>query len=166
MFEYIQWTMAYELRGSMMVYLTLLATSNFTPSWRVAAYIFLTGYSVWFGNLLGDIPFYSGVLLADLSLVIHSNPQTLTRAHRLLGLVRNGWPMVLAFVALFISSYPPEGGVELAAWSRFLIRWGYLFFPSHCIIPRYHSDERGIRLGYAAGRFLAVHFCDPLLAHA
>jgi hypothetical protein len=166
MFEYIQWTMAYEFRGSMMVYLTLLATSNFTPSWRVAAYIFLTGYSIWFGNILGDIPFYSGVLLADLSLVINSNSQTTTRTRGLFRGLRNSWPMVLAFVALFISSYPPEGGVELAAWSRFLLRWGYIFLPSHCILPLYHFDRRGIHLGHAAGRFLALHFCNPLLAHA
>lgn len=136
MFELIQWTMAYEFRGSMMVYLSLVATSTFTSTWRVATYILLTVYSSLWGNLLGDIPFYSGVLLADLSLVINSKSQTVTGSvHGFLGHLRNNWVMVLAFFALFISSYPPEGGVELHAWSRLLASWGYMFFPSNCIVP-------------------------------
>lgn len=128
--------MAYEFRGSMMVYLTLIATSNFTPTWRVATYILLTVYACLFGNLLGDIPFYSGVLLADLSLVINSKSQTVARsAHTLFGFFKWNWAIAVAFVALFISSYPPEGGVDLAAWSRLLAGWGNMFFPSHCTVP-------------------------------
>ena len=128
--------MAYEFRGSMVVYLTLVATSSFTPSWRRATIIFLTAYSICFGNLLGDVPFFSGMLLADLSIVItkRSNSQSGTIKSRsgLPGVLKNGWAIILALVALFLCSYPPEGGQELASWSQFLEHCADLLFPTHC----------------------------------
>ena len=128
--------MAFEFRGSMVVYITLVATSSFTPSWRRATIVFLTAYSICFGNVLGDVPFCSGMLLADISIVItkRSNSQSGTIKPRsgLLAVLKNSWAIILALVALLICSFPPEGGQELATWSHFLDYCADLLFPTHC----------------------------------
>jgi len=134
--------MAYEFRGSMVVYLTLLATSSFTPSWRRATIIFLTAYSICLGNLLGDVPFCSGMLLADLSIVItkrsNSHSGTINPRSGLLSLLKNSWAILLALVALVICSFPPEGGQDLATWSQFLDHCADLLFPPHCTNPIFY----------------------------
>lgn len=125
--------MAYELRGSLTVYIILVITSPFTPFWRNSTFLFLTAYSfVYDSDVLLNIPFYAGALLADLSLVVNANNfPTLRlwsgelRIARLQRFIINRWPIMLAIFAFFVGSCPPFNA-DRTAWSRFIVQ---LFAP-------------------------------------
>ena len=127
--------MIYELRGSMSVYLALGTTSAFTPAARRAVFIILTTYSLFYGDFLGDVPFYTGALLADLSLHLKSktvspplsSPES--GSHGLISIVKGYWAIAMAIFALFLGSYPPDSP-ERAPWSEFLRRMAYSVNPA------------------------------------
>ena len=126
--------MAIELRGSLLVYLWIVVTAAFTPYYRRAVFIGLICYSVYFGDLLGEIPFYVGTLLADLSLFLNSESYTSSPSWDLgpkMTMVKNYWSMTLFIFALAVGSFPAEHP-ELAAWSRFYMSVGYQIFHSRC----------------------------------
>lgn len=117
-----QWTMRPELLGSMFLYLTLIATSGFTTFWRRVTLLILATFS--FANPdppMTGVCFFTGALLADLSLVLENTtlPKTSMRAI---------WPFVLAIFALFLGSCPEEGP-EKAVWSTGLYEVGIRLFP-------------------------------------
>lgn len=127
--------MAYEIRGSILVYLAIIVSASFTPSARVATFLGLTLYSVWFGDFLADIPFYAGALLADLSLVLASSASQNTVSSwntgpRFRG-IKNTLPMALGLFGLFLGSYPPDA-TEMSSWSIFITNLGLAVFPSDC----------------------------------
>jgi len=103
-YEAIQWTLGFEMRGSMLLFIGLLATASCTPTARTVLLFSLIAYFYEAGDLLSGFLFYSGALLADVSLCI---PETKKR-----------WPIALTILALFFGSYPNEP--ERAAYSRFL----------------------------------------------
>lgn len=127
--------MIYELRGSMSVYLALGTTSAFTPAARRAVFIILTTYSLFYGDFLGDVPFYTGALLADLSL--HLKSKTISQplsslesgSHGLISIVKGYWAITMAIFALFLGSYPPDSP-ERAPWSQSLHRMAYSVNPT------------------------------------
>jgi len=126
--------MAIELRGSMLVYLILVITSAFTPFYRCAVFVLLTANSLWCGDILGEVPFYTGVLLADMSLLISNGDFSSPRwfGSRLQS-VQKYWPFCLAMFGFFLASYPPVGP-ELSSWSSFLTSAGHHILHSDCIL--------------------------------
>lgn len=68
-FEGVQWTMAYQLQGSMAVYLALSVSIDFTTFHRCIMFVFLIIYSASFDDILEGTQFYTGDLLAELSIL-------------------------------------------------------------------------------------------------
>jgi hypothetical protein len=133
--------MAYEVRGSMMVYLFLGITAAFTPTRRFLCLSGIVAYSMYTDkDVLSDLPFYTGAMLADLSLVL--NDQTFTSLplfNACNGLSPTGnsrWAIVFAFVALYLGSYPPNS-YEYATWSQQLNDLGRIIFSRNCIPPQH-----------------------------
>jgi len=118
-----------------MVFLTLAATASFTHVSRRAAFLILIGYAIWCGDLLGEIPFYIGTLLADLSLSLSLKDESLSVNRTPALSFRTIWPFLVLACGLFIASYPPNSA-EMAGWSTYMM-WeiGYKFFPGKCISP-------------------------------
>lgn len=92
------------MRGSMLLFLGLLATASCTPIARTILLLALTAYFYEAGDILSGFLFYSGALLADLSLCL---PE-----------IKKRWSAALTVLSLFLASYPNEP--ERAAYSRFL----------------------------------------------
>jgi hypothetical protein len=126
-----QWTLVIELRGSMLVYFTLVVTADFTPFCRNTVFFVLLLYFLYSGDLMAEIPFYIGALLADLSLVLQSESLCTSPPSSKFKYVRKYWPICLAIFALYLSSYPTNHA-ELAAWSRFMTRLGEQYFHPNC----------------------------------
>jgi len=122
--------MAIEVHGSMMVYLALIVTASFTSFYRRIVFLILISYAIYFGDLMGEIPFYTGTLLADLSLYLNSQRNAEPHVARFLS-IRNCWPMAVAFFGLFLASYPPNSP-ELAGWSMFMYQVGTHVLNSYC----------------------------------
>ena len=123
--------MAIEVHGSMMVYLALIVTASFTSFYRRIVFLILISYAIYFGDLMGEIPFYTGALLADLSLYLNSQRNSEpTHVARFLS-VRNCWPMAVVFFGLFLASYPPNSP-ELAGWSMTMYQVGTHILNSEC----------------------------------
>jgi hypothetical protein len=126
----------------MLVYLALVVTAAYTPSCRAACLIAITAYCIYLDtDVLANVPFFAGTLLADLSLVVSNN-----NTHSLgslggfrLGLIRSylrhHWAIFVFIVGLFFGSFPPDGA-EIAVWSRFLITIGQPFLHG-CIFPSF-----------------------------
>lgn len=136
-YEGIQWTMAHELRGSMMIYLALTVTASFTPINRCLVLFGLIAYATWVDiDVLGLVPFYTGALLADMSIVLNSNCSAISSFGNLfctgrLRLIKTYWPIALSIVALYFASYPPSDH-EFATWSENLHQFGLTIFPDSC----------------------------------
>jgi len=118
----------------MMMFLTLVATASFTNAGRRAVFLILICHAIWAGDLLGEIPFYTGTLLADLAISLNLHHSSPTDATPLVSF-RRIWTSLVVVFALFIASYPPNSP-EMAGWSRFLT-WqiGVHIFPTECIPP-------------------------------
>lgn len=129
----IQWTLAIELRGSLMCYLVLIITASFTPYWRCAVFVVLLSWSVYWGDLLAEIPFYTGALLADMSILLSKANSSVSAAPSRL---RQFTPIAtsLGILGLMICSYPTNNA-EMAGWSRFMTRLGERVLHSQCTRP-------------------------------
>lgn len=129
--------MAYEVRGSMIVFLVLVITASFTPYMRTAVFLFLTAYSVYADtDVLANIPFFTGALLADLSLIADNTPVlpvwNLECCGRRVGGIKVHWPILVFLIGLFLGSYPPNSH-EMRWWSEALFQIGESLFPSDCM---------------------------------
>jgi len=124
--------MRYELLGSMWLYLILGATSGFTPFWRRTILFAMNIICALVpDSVFSGVAFFTGALLADLSLVLEANNSMSTKricrqGRRFLRVV---WPIGLFIVALFCASYP-DHGEERMAWSHFLTRIAVAVFPN------------------------------------
>jgi len=127
--------MIYEVRGSLIVYLTLITTAPFTVVSRRIVFLCLTVYLAYYGDLVADVTFLTGALLADLALVIGSNHTSGLSGARGLKRVIAAWPILLWTFGLYVGSFPPYNA-ELADWSRFLLSIGKYFLPSKCACPK------------------------------
>jgi hypothetical protein len=132
----IQWTLAIELRGSLMCYLVLIITASFTPYWRCVVFIVLLSWSVYWGDLLAEIPFYTGALLADMSIVLSKANSSVSTAPSRFAHLRQFSPLAtsLGLLGLMICSYPTNNA-EMAGWSRFMTRLGERILHSQCPRP-------------------------------
>ena len=123
--------MALSLHGPLMVYLAPSVTASFTSFGRRTVILILIAYAVYFGDLLGQIPFYTGTLLADLALSSSLESEASSNEFRTpTPSVNRSWPIVLTIFALFLASYPPNSE-EMAGWSQFLFQIGtHIFHPA------------------------------------
>jgi hypothetical protein len=158
--------------GSMTLYTTLIATSNFTPSWRCAALIAMNTFCFygadWFYT---GFCFFTGALLADLSVVLEDRtlPLPPVRKHGRRGITAKlGLPLILAAVAIYIGSYPEEYQDE-TAWSRYLHLLGDYIFPGRKILTLLYSNlaEVLVRLFPISGAslFIVAILFSPHLRH-
>jgi hypothetical protein len=136
----IQWTLAIELRGSFLVYLTLVVTGSFTPFYRRVVFMIILSYTIYLGDLLGENPFFFGALLADLSLSLQNKSVSASTSKS--SNFQNYWPVALAIFGLYISSYPTNNA-HLAGWSRFLTDVAHIIFHPDCIFLSCVSDDQG-----------------------
>src|SRR5271170_8446063 len=126
--------MSYELRGSMLIYLTILATANFTPTWRVAVMFALTAFFYAAGEIFGTCTFLFGALLANLQLVLGDRfPESQTDSSRRSFCVRSAkqsWPVALFVVAL-LSDGLPVSGPPKPIWTSIFRRIGISILPDN-----------------------------------
>jgi hypothetical protein len=160
--------MAYEIRGSMIVYLVLLVTAGFTARNRVASLFGLLTYSIYNNtDVLAEVPFYTGALLADLSLVL--NEQTLSLPSWNIGppcgslyrTLRSHWPIIMFVVGLYIGSYPPNSP-DLSVWSQQLYNLGLMIFPTSCIPFVICSNCSRLQMGIPTSQRSTSHLCTSL----
>jgi hypothetical protein len=104
------------MRGSMLVFLSLTATSSFTSLARTCLLLVITIYFYEANEVLSGFCFFAGVLLADLSLVLKNSESS----HFISSVrSRKKWPVALTVISLFLASFPPEN-FDRAAYSRFV----------------------------------------------
>jgi len=122
----------------MMLFLLLTITAPFSTYTRRLLFYVVIAYGIYNGDLLGEIPFFSGALLADLSLYLNSADASTAPSwgitHSFPKIVRNYWPIALFIFALGIGSYPAVAP-ENSAWSRFLTTVGDSIFHRNCSHP-------------------------------
>ena len=125
-----QWTLGWEMRASMLEFLVLSMTANFTVFWRR---VFLFACAVYFfrtGEFPSPFLFFSGALFAELSLYLKAQPASVPRAtvdlpaalRPLARMIRNYWTTALTILAFYLASAPAEQP-ERAAWSRQLFQF-------------------------------------------
>jgi peptidoglycan/LPS O-acetylase OafA/YrhL len=160
-----QWTLLPLLKGSMTVYMFLVATAYLKPRFRMmASFGFYLYYYI--GNertscattpascfpqsniLLAafGMQFFFGVFLSDLS----QSPTHITWCQA------RKWPQrflapLLILIGLLLASYP-EGHVDWAYWSTKMGHWSVMIFPTDNETPRAYS---GLGLNFVA---LGIHF--------
>jgi hypothetical protein len=127
--------MAYEIRGANLVFLVLFVTLDFDPLYRRSAFVLLSMYAIYCGDLLGEVPFYAGALLADMSLVIKSYENSPLMSSRGIAIlprrfqsIKHLWPTAVALFALFVGSFPRDSP-EQAGWATFLNDVAGTIFP-------------------------------------
>ena len=109
------------MRGSLLVFLVLTTTASATALWRRIIFILTALYFYNSGEFIGPFCFFSGALLADLSLFLRDNPPREITLN-LFGsswerAIYKRWPFGLAFLSYFLATMPPENQ-DYAAWSR------------------------------------------------
>lgn len=125
-----QWTLGWEMRASMLEFLVLSMTAQFTVFWRRAFLFACTFYFFKTGEFPSPFLFFSGALFAELSLYLTAQPVVAPRAtvdlpgplRPLAWTVRNYWTTALMILAFYFASAPPEHA-ERAAWSRNLFQF-------------------------------------------
>ena len=122
------------MTGSMMVFLVLTVTASHTKFWRRTILLLTTLYYFECGQFLSNFCFFSGALLADLSLVLGSSISSTSTTSRYIPyiglrwkrLVIEYWPITLALFALLLASVPPSDQ-DYVAYSRTI----YFFFEDY-----------------------------------
>jgi hypothetical protein len=130
--------MAYEVRGSMIVFLVLVVTASFTPRNRVFSFFFLIAYSMYSdSDVLINIPFFVGALLADLALICDNTPilpyWNLDCCGRKVAGFQVHWPIMIFLLGLFFGGYPPNHYHE-RSWSVFLHDLKETLLPEECTL--------------------------------
>ncbi|MCJ1460500.1 hypothetical protein MMC28_010882 [Mycoblastus sanguinarius] len=121
-YDPIQWTLPFLLKGSMLIYLTLLATVRTQAYYRVLTFLGLYAFS-WAGrDPMTGMNIYFGALLAEFSTQLPSSSNTTKRP--LLRLL----PIPILLLGLHLSGYP-EVSAEWASWSGSLAHIGDLIYP-------------------------------------
>ena len=138
--------MPVELGGSMLIYIILIITSRFSTVWRRFVFSFFAVYYYYVGAIPNELPFVFGAILADLSLDLQNqnhHTSKLRNEHPLslpniLQPFKNGWPLFLIVIGLFVGSYPVLD-VERTQWSNFLAILANNLFPRSGTPPG-HTD--------------------------
>jgi len=161
-YEMIQWTLAVELRASFLLYLALNVTAEFRRFHRNLVFFVILAFCIYGGDLMGEIPFFTGALFADMSLHINQHDQVSATPPQ--SYIRRYWPVILAVFGLLLASYPTNHA-ELAGWSRAMTSIGQrLFHRNCCLFLRFMLMHRGTEMGLG---YLGRHATDlltPLLS--
>src|SRR5436190_3829856 len=101
------------MRGSLLVFLVLTVTAAHRISVRRGILVLATLYFFNSGEFLGPFCFFSGALLADLSLVLNAKTPNTNRYtpflwQRWQSVVAEKGPLALAMFALLLGTLPPE----------------------------------------------------------
>lgn len=151
-----------------MCYLVLIITANFTPYWRRAVFLVLLTWSAYWGDLMAEIPFYIGALMADMSIVLSQKGNTVsTTSSRNIERLQKYWPVTLGIISLVLCSYPPNWA-ELSPWSHAMMRLANRFFHSNCTISTFRwimLTDRGTQMGLLSHRLRRPDLLTPPLAH-
>ncbi|KAJ5135572.1 uncharacterized protein N7515_004850 [Penicillium bovifimosum] len=125
-----QWALLSLHRGSLYVFMTLMALVNTTPLFRVCAQLFLYAYS--WATLDGTVGInvFAGMILAELSFynLTALQPRILFRI----------LPYGLVTLGLYLCSYPDQFA-EQAAWSSQLAALAQIIFPKGAHVGRYYA---------------------------
>ncbi|KAI2079669.1 hypothetical protein LOZ36_006667 [Ophidiomyces ophidiicola] len=104
------WAVVFFLKGSMRIYLTLLATSMVKTRWRVLIILALHSFCWWTGDYITGINIYAGMLLAQVHTIFGPRATNLLPKHL---------PTVLIVLGFLVSSYP-QYNEDWIQWSRFM----------------------------------------------
>ena len=126
------------MRGSLLVFLVLGVTASHTKFCRRWILFLSALYYFNSGDFISSFCFFSGALLADLSLTLRANASNSNTSdavpshHPRLRFRRHisYWPIALAMFALFLGTMPPENE-NYRPYSRFI----YTFFETHIVPP-------------------------------
>ena len=126
-----QWSMTWFLRGTMLLYVTLLATVRVRPRYRMLIFLALFLYSWKNRDTLGGIPIFGGGLLCELSMEPIVSKFSTSRST-----VRRALPFSMALVGWYLMSYSGDH-TEWAGWSKTLLQIGVNVFPAGAEIASY-----------------------------
>ncbi|QKX62982.1 uncharacterized protein TRUGW13939_10150 [Talaromyces rugulosus] len=130
-----QWALIHLFKGSLYVFLTLLALVNTSSKFRLTAEAFLYIYSWYTGDAIVGINVYAGMMLAELSMDTPSEPIPRTKSRIRLP-IRESGPYIIAALGLYLCSFP-DSSYEMAAWSTRLWKIGQVIFPSNAQYGRF-----------------------------
>ena len=123
-YERNQWSLPFLLKGSMMIYLTLLATLRLTARWRMTVFFGLYALSWCWNDAMIGMNIYSGAFLAELNM--HLGTANSLPACR--SLPMRAVAIFLVILGLHLCGYP-ESKNDWAKWSKDLGEIGLRIFP-------------------------------------
>ncbi|KAJ5749214.1 uncharacterized protein N7511_010910 [Penicillium nucicola] len=151
-----QWALKHLFRGSLYVFMTMLALVNTTPLFRICAQMVLYAYA-WI-TLDGAVGtnIFAGMIMAEMSFYNLSalQPRLLFRA----------LPYGLVTLGLYICSYPDEYSNQ-TEWSSQLASLAQTIFPKDANVSRYYASlgAQMICLGVMLSPFLRRILSHPSL---
>ncbi|MCJ1472706.1 hypothetical protein MMC13_001355 [Lambiella insularis] len=131
-YDRIQWTLCYLLRGSMLVYVTIVATAYVQSKYRMLIYTALYLYYWRMGDPVIGMNIYAGMLLAELTFDPDVQSFVVDHSH-----LSSFLSFPLMILGTYIISYPEENP-EWATWSNGLLRLGYHIFPDGAEFARFY----------------------------
>ncbi|KAJ5887820.1 hypothetical protein N7495_007861 [Penicillium taxi] len=127
-----QWALLPLFRGSLYVFMTLLALVNTTPQFRLLAEMALYMWSwVTLDGGVG-VNIFAGMILAELSFYNLHHTHGVPRVFKLI-------PYALVLLGLYICSFPDQYA-EQTAWSAQLAYVGKTIFPVGSNMSRYYAS--------------------------
>ncbi|KAJ5692267.1 hypothetical protein N7462_001690 [Penicillium macrosclerotiorum] len=126
-YDHTYWTIPFFLKGSMLVYLTILATTFTRPISTKIILVFLYLFAWSGGQALMEMNIYAGMFLAELNSDFGSRATSLIPA-----------PIsaLMIFIGLFLASFPDEHP-EWMLWSRTVNTLASPFIPNGGELNRY-----------------------------
>ncbi|KXG46458.1 Acyltransferase 3 [Penicillium griseofulvum] len=151
-----QWALLPLFRGSLYVFMTLLALVHTTPLFRLCAQMVLYAYS--WATLDGTVGtnIFAGMILAELSFynLTALQPRTIFRV----------LPYGLVTLGLYICSYPDQYA-DQTAWSSQLASLAENIFPKDANVSRYYASlgAQMVCLGVMLSPFMRRLLSHPML---
>ncbi|RKF71412.1 putative acyltransferase family protein [Golovinomyces cichoracearum] len=128
-----QWTLFPLLKGSMMVYITLVATAYCNARYRMLIELCLFMFEYVSKDATFGMLFFFGVFLSDLS----QHPSHINWLANQKWFSRVLSPLLILF-GLFLASYP-EDQVQWVHWSRLMGQYSVYIFPKDNETPRFYT---------------------------
>ncbi|KAF1809003.1 hypothetical protein P152DRAFT_172989 [Eremomyces bilateralis CBS 781.70] len=125
-YDGIQWAMIVLLEGSMIVYLTLLATLPVTPKARRVGFLAVYFYGWIAGTAQKTMNVAFGMLLADLHVEVGADAALLPAP----------FPIISLVLGLFLCSFPQDAP-DRTAWTRIMVNMMSPITPAEADIRKY-----------------------------
>ncbi|KAJ5793683.1 hypothetical protein N7457_000282 [Penicillium paradoxum] len=151
-----QWALVHLFRGSLYVFMTLLALVNTTPLFRVCAQMVLYAYSWATLDSIVGINIFAGMILAELSFY----NLTALRPRLFFKIL----PYGLVTLGLYLCSYPDQYA-EQTGWSAQLTSLAQIIFPSGANVSRFYAGlgAQMICFGVMLSPFIRRSLSHPAL---